>query len=74
MSNNNEENKQLSLDFEAEKVEKKSNAPHSTSGARSLNTSRLALVVNNHSINSRLTPDSAEITRILANQAQSLSW
>jgi hypothetical protein len=36
--------------------------------------SHLELVVNNRSNDSRLSPDSVEITRILAGQAKMLGW
>lgn len=73
MFNKVQDDKQLSLNFEFSQVEE---SPAQTISASTMMSarSRLALVVNNHTTNSRLSPDSVEITRILAGQAKMLGW
>jgi hypothetical protein len=75
MFNNVHDDKQLSLNFEF------SHAEEATAQTQPLPTpiamsarSRLELVVNNRSDVFRLSPDSVEITRILAGQAKTLGW
>lgn len=65
--------KQLSLNFEFSQTEE---SPAQTISASTvmLARSRLELVVNNRTNGSGLSPDSVEITRILAGQAKMLGW
>lgn len=73
MFNNVHDDKQLSLNFEFSQAEE---SPEQTAPASVAmpSRSRLELVVNNRSNVSRLSPDSVEITRILAGQAKTLGW
>lgn len=73
MFNNVQDDKQLSLNFEFSQAEE---SPAQTISAPTVMSarSRLELVVNNRTNGSRLSPDSVEITRILAGQAKMLGW
>ncbi|MBW3509863.1 hypothetical protein [Janthinobacterium sp. NKUCC06_STL] len=73
MFNNVHDDKQLSLNFEFSQVEECPAKTAPVSMAMSVR-SRLELVVNNRTNVSRLSPDSVEITRILAGQAKTLGW
>lgn len=73
MFNNVHDDKQLSLNFEFSRVEESPAQTPPASMAMSVR-SRLELVVNNRTNVSRLSPDSVEITRILAGQAKTLGW
>jgi hypothetical protein len=73
MFNNVQDDKQLSLNFEFSQAEESPAQTISAPTAMSVR-SHLELVVNNRSNGSRLSPDSVEITRILAGQAKMLGW
>lgn len=73
MFNNVKDGKQLSLNFEFCQAEDSSAQPILASSMVAAR-SHLELVVNNRSDGSRLSPDSVEITRILAGQAKMLGW
>lgn len=73
MFNNVQDDKQLSLNFEFSQADE---SPAQAISAPTLMSARshLELVVNNRSDGSRLSPNSVEITRILAGQAKMLGW
>lgn len=78
MSNNRQDekhDKQLSLNFELKQLDESIQRAVAIQVAESSGVRyRLELVVNNESDTTRLSPNSAEITRILASQAKTLGW
>lgn len=74
MSNNRQDEKQLSLDFERGQFDQCVQRAVTLQVASRIVRSHLELVVNNPRIDAPLSPNSSEITSILAMQAKSLSW
>jgi hypothetical protein len=74
MSNNRQDEKQLSLDFERGQFDQCVHRAVTLQAASSTVRSHLELVVSNPRVDTPLSPNSSEITSILAMQAKSLSW
>lgn len=74
MSNKRQDEKQLPLDFERGQTDQCVQRTVDLQASGALMRSHLELVVSNSRASSPLSPNSSEITRILAMQAKSLSW
>lgn len=74
MSNNRQDEKQLSLDFERGQFDQCVHRAVALQASSNAVRSHLELVVSNPRVDTPLSPNSSEITSILAMQAKSLSW
>lgn len=74
MSNKRQDDKQLSLDFDRGQADQCIQRAVAMEASASLMRSHLKLVTSNPCASAPLSPNSSEITHILAMQAKSLSW